>query len=75
MRFVCIVLLFGSLDVLESLDLRTVVIVIALGPWPLLYGLLANGLLVTAKIRTASAMNARFPLPSANRTEPPQPLP
>ncbi len=70
--FVCIALLFGSLDVLEGLDLRT--IVIALRRWPLLYGLLANGLLVTATVRTASALTVLFPSTSANLTQQ-QPLP
>ena len=62
--FIGITLLFGSLDVLEGLDLRA--IIITLRRWPLLYGLLANGLLVTATIRTASALATLFPRAGLN---------
>ena len=57
--FIGIALLFGSLDVLQGLDLRAGLD--ALRHWPLFYGVLANGLLVTATIRVASALAALFP--------------
>jgi hypothetical protein len=70
--FIGIALLFGSLDVLQGFDLRA--IIVTLRRWPLLYGLLANGLLVTATIRTASALATLFPQPCLTLTERP-PLP
>jgi len=70
--FIGIALLFGSLDVLAGLDLRAAIV--ALRQWPLPYGLLANGLLVTATIRIASALAALFPSPCLPFTERP-PLP